>query len=87
MELAGGKWYKIKNCLRPSELLDIIGRHLDFTLFIGRMTEVLASDISVAYCSYINKPEDDVINAQNRLNSTIWGLITLFLLEMLLIPN
>jgi hypothetical protein len=43
-----GKWYK--NCLRPSELLDVNGRHLGFTFLIDRMTElVLPPDIYIAH--------------------------------------
>ena len=53
MVLAGGKWYK--NCLRPSELLDVNGRHLGFTFLIGRMTQVLVPDIYGAQCSLLRR--------------------------------
>jgi hypothetical protein len=42
------KWYK--SCLRPSEVLDVNGRHLGFTFLIDRMTEVLAPDIYGDHC-------------------------------------
>jgi hypothetical protein len=45
--ISWGKWYK--NCLRPSELLDVNGRHLGFTFLIDRMTEVLTPDIYRAH--------------------------------------
>jgi hypothetical protein len=31
--------------LKPSEILDVNGRHFGFTFLIGGMTEVLAPDI------------------------------------------
>jgi hypothetical protein len=49
--ISSGKWYQ--SCLQSLELLDVNanGRQLGFTFFIGRMTEVLATDIYGAHCS------------------------------------
>jgi hypothetical protein len=46
--ISWGKWYK--NCFRPSELLDVNGRHFRFTFLIDRMNEVLTPDIYKAHC-------------------------------------
>jgi hypothetical protein len=46
-----GKWYK--NCLRPSELLDVNGRHIGLTFLIDRMTEVLTPDIYRAHWAMV----------------------------------
>jgi hypothetical protein len=72
-----GKWYK--NCLRPSELLDVNGRHIGFTFLIVRMTEVLTPDIYRAHWAMVLASArlrgippwtSDILNIIRRVNAS-----------------